>query len=301
MRKIFALLLLACLTAADAGAQLLYKVSGNGLEKSSYIIGTHHLCNAGFASQVTGVRDALVATDQVYGELIVADAEKPDTVKMLSRMMYLPGGDTLRDVLSATQYKEVDAFLKRLMGVGLSSPQVMEKMGRMTPAALAVELQKVIYMTRHMGEYDPSSSLDKYFQAQAVKNNEPVGGLETVERQGRMMFDKPMKRQVEALMCLIHHEDEYADSMDELTDAYCSQDLDKLQKAVEKEYGSSCAMTAEEKKELIDDRNDAWVKVMPGIMKERPTFFAVGAAHLLGAKGVLQQLRDAGYTVEGVK
>ena len=171
MRKIFALLLLACLTAADAGAQLLYKVSGNGLEKPSYIIGTHHLCNAGFASQVTGVRDALVATDQVYGELIVADAEKPDTVKMLSRMMYLPGGDTLRDVLSATQYKEVDAFLKRLMGVGLSSPQVMEKMGRMTPAALAVELQKVIYMTRHMGEYDPSSSLDKYFQAQAVKNN----------------------------------------------------------------------------------------------------------------------------------
>lgn len=70
---------------------------------------------------------------------------------------------------------------------------------------------------------------------------------------------------------------------------------------MEKGYGSSCAMTAEEKKELIDDRNDAWVKAMPGIMKERPTFFAVGAAHLLGAKGVLQQLRDAGYTVEGVK
>jgi uncharacterized protein YbaP (TraB family) len=40
---------------------------------------------------------------------------------------------------------------------------------------------------------------------------------------------------------------------------------------------------------------------MPAIMKQAPTFFAVGAGHLPGEKGVLQLLRNAGYTVEGVK
>ena len=34
---------------------------------------------------------------------------------------------------------------------------------------------------------------------------------------------------------------------------------------------------------------------------ERPTFFAVGAGHLPGEKGLLQLLRNAGYTVEGQK
>mgnify|MGYP006319358759 CR=1 FL=1 len=40
---------------------------------------------------------------------------------------------------------------------------------------------------------------------------------------------------------------------------------------------------------------------MPDIMKAHPTFFAVGAGHLPGDKGLLKLLREAGYTVEAVK
>ena len=35
-------------------------------------------------------------------------------------------------------------------------------------------------------------------------------------------------------------------------------------------------------------------------MAQKPTLFAVGAGHLVGDKGVLNLLRQAGYTVEGV-
>ena len=37
---------------------------------------------------------------------------------------------------------------------------------------------------------------------------------------------------------------------------------------------------------------------MRGMMKEKPTFFAVGAGHLGGEKGVVRLLRDKGYTLK---
>lgn len=52
---------------------------------------------------------------------------------------------------------------------------------------------------------------------------------------------------------------------------------------------------------MIDNRNRQWVKVLPEIMKAAPTFVAVGALHLLGENGVLNLLKQQGYTVEPVK
>ena len=44
----------------------------------------------------------------------------------------------------------------------------------------------------------------------------------------------------------------------------------------------------------------ALAKKMPEMMSAKNTLFVVGAAHLVGEKGVLQLMRDAGYVVEPV-
>ena len=64
---------------------------------------------------------------------------------------------------------------------------------------------------------------------------------------------------------------------------------------------NTCDGTPEEKETLIYARNDNWMKQMPEIMKQKSTLFAVGAGHLPGERGLLAQLKKAGYTVEGVK
>ncbi|GHT71951.1 hypothetical protein FACS189455_4730 [Bacteroidia bacterium] len=48
-------------------------------------------------------------------------------------------------------------------------------------------------------------------------------------------------------------------------------------------------------------RNDAWMKKLPGLMKDKSSFIAVGALHLVGEEGLLNQLEKAGYKVEAVK
>lgn len=302
IKKFIAAALVAVFTVAGANAQLLYKISGKDLTAPSYIIGTHHLANVGFVNKIAGVKDALTNTEQVYGEVRWEDMTNPDSVKVVQAAMMLPDGQSLKTVLSAEQYKKLDAVITQMMGVGLSNPQVGAQMGKMSPAALSTQLQVLMFMQKHMGEYDPSSTFDQYFQAQAKHNNEPVGGLETLAFQTNLLYKgSDMKRQVEQLMCLLDNQEFYEQMMESMTDAFYAQDLDALKAAMDKKLGGTCDSTPEELAQLIDNRNADWAKKMPAIMAAKPTFFVVGAGHLPGAKGVLQLLKDAGYTVEAVK
>ena len=293
----------ACVVAAvSINAQLLYKISGNDLEKPSYIIGTHHLANVGFVEKINGVKEALTETEQVYGELKWDAMANPDSLKAMQERMMLPEGQTLKTILTPEQYKRLDAFMTAKMGAGMSNPMVEAQMGKLTPMALVTQFQVLLFLMNHMGEFDPSSTFDQYFQAQAQKNNLPCGGLETMSFQAQVLYGStPMERQVEQLMCLIDNEQFNVQMLEEMTKAFYAQDLDALKKAMDLKLGTSCDSTPEEEAALIDNRNADWLTKMPAIMKQAPTFFAVGAGHLPGEKGVLQLLRNAGYTVEGVK
>lgn len=302
MKKFFTTLLLACVCALGANAQLMYKISGNGLEKSSYIIATHHLANTGFVNRIPGVKEALTNTEQVYGELAWDDMNNPDSVKYMQSAMTLPGGDTLKDVLTTEQYTRLNAYLKKTMQVDLSSPQVEAKMGHMTPMAMTTQLTLISFMMRHMGEFDPTNTFDQYFQAQAKKNNEYVGGLETVAFQTETLFSSfPMSRQVELLMCFLDHTAFIEEMNEKMANAFYAKDLDALKAAMDEKLNNSCDNKPEEDDLLINNRNADWLKKMPTIMAAKPTFFAVGAGHLPGEKGILEGLKKLGYTVEGVK
>lgn len=283
-------------------AQLLYKISGNGLEKPSYIIGTAHLANVGFVHKISGVKEALTNTSQVYGEVIWDDMMNPDTIQHMQKTMTLPGGKTLRNILSADQYNSLNDMLIKCMGTGLDNPAVAKQMGSLTPIAMSNQLTFLLYMVDHMGDFDPSSTFDQYFQMQAKNNNEKVGGLESVAFQTELLFNSlPMKRQIEQLMCLVQHQEYYLSITNKIANAFYQQDLVAIEKAMNEKRGDSCDSTPEENDILIYNRNRNWMKKIPSVMKESPTFFAVGAGHLCGEKGLIKLLEQEGYTVEAVK
>jgi len=302
MKKIFLTLALS-LTLMGAKAQLLYKISGNGLEKPSYVIGTYHFGNTTFAERIPGVKEALTETDQVYGELIFDDILRPDTIAMMTQAMQLPEGKTLKDVLSADQYDRLNAFLRRTMGNDLNaSATVTQAMAHLTPMALANQIEVLLIATHGIARIDPTTTFDQYFQAQAKVNNMPVGGLETAAGQAKLLYNTiPLDRQAITLMCLIDNEDATVQMLKSISDAFYAMDLDALDKAMNEKLNNSCDATPEEQEILIYSRNQDWASRMPAIMQQSPTFFAVGAAHLTGAKGLLQLLKDKGYQVEGVK
>jgi len=302
MKKTILLAVVAMFAAGSVNAQLLWKISGGDLEKPSFIIGSHHLANVSFIEKIAGVKDALTVTDQVYGELDMATMTDAEGMSYLQTAMMLPEGQTLKDVLTPGEYQKLDKFLASKLGVGFSSPEVANSMGKMKPYALVTQLIVLTYMMNHMGEFDPSTSFDMYFQAQAKANKEPVGGLEDVKFQADLLYgSQPMERQAQLLECFIDHNDYQAEMLEKLTKAFYDQDLDALKKVSDEKIGNSCDVTPEENAALVDNRNADWLTKMPEIMKKAPTFFVVGALHLPGEKGVLQLLKNAGYTVEPVK
>jgi uncharacterized protein YbaP (TraB family) len=48
-------------------------------------------------------------------------------------------------------------------------------------------------------------------------------------------------------------------------------------------------------------RNKKWVPILDKLVKENSTFIAVGAAHLGGETGMINQLRKLGYQVNSLE
>jgi uncharacterized protein YbaP (TraB family) len=302
MKRLFTMMLLLAFVVIGASAQLLYKISGKDLQKPSYIVGTYHLASATFADSIVGVKEAVNETEQMYGEVMMDELATAEGTTKYKDAMMLPDGKSLSSVLNAEQLKKLNSYLKESMGADLNNPMVAEQMGHMKPVTLTTQLTVLMYMQNNMNTFDPTNIIDLYFQKVAKKNNEFVGGLETLDYQINLLFNStPMNRQVELLMCLIDHKDFYLKNVDDVIKAYYAQDLNGIKAAMDEKMNNSCDATPEENAQLIENRNADWLTKMPAIMTAKPTLFAVGAGHLPGDKGVLQLLRNAGYTVEAVK
>jgi hypothetical protein len=220
---------------------------------------------------------------------------------MLQQAMMLPDNMTIDKVLSAEEMMRLNGYMKKLLGVDLTNPILKQQLGKMSPEALSTALVMLGFMKKE-GNINPNNLLDDYFQKEALAQGKGVGGLETIEFQIRVMFKgTALERQKEGLMCLIDNE-EFNDEMTEkVRRAYYAQDLNALKEAMDTKLHNSCDITPEEEAKLIYNRNADWITKMPAIMSRKATLFAVGAGHLLGPKGVLTLLRNAGYQVEAVK
>ena len=52
---------------------------------------------------------------------------------------------------------------------------------------------------------------------------------------------------------------------------------------------------------MIDERNNYWMEKIPNLLAKNSCFIAVGAAHLGGEKGIINQLRKLDYTLVAIK
>ena len=103
MKKIFILCALLLFVTVSVQAQLLWKVSGNGLSKPSYIVGTYHLAPAGFVDSIPGLNTALSEAEQVYGELDMKEMQDMGKLMQMQQLMMLPEGKKFTDLFTAEQ------------------------------------------------------------------------------------------------------------------------------------------------------------------------------------------------------
>lgn len=253
---------------------LLWEISGNGLSKSSYLYGTiHMICgNDYFLSDKT--KKAFTASDNLVLEVNLSD---PKELSAAQQLAY--GKDPLSKTLSPEQLNDLDALLQKRTGMTVRQ---VDKFSLMTVMSLIT--------MKSFGCVD-IKSYEMEFIAMAKESDKSVTGFETLQAQ--MDFLSKGYSDAEMITMLQESND---DTTKKMVQNYIQENLPELYKDIT----APKVMNENTKKWLLDVRNENWVVKMPDMMKDKSTFFAVGAAHLLDEQGVINLLRKKGYIVKPI-
>ena len=99
MKKLL-MILAAMMISLASNAQVLYKISGNGLKKPSYLIGTIHVIKGSFLDTIPGANRVIDEVEQVYGELDMRHISNQDTLLSIAKMMMLPPDSVATEIMT---------------------------------------------------------------------------------------------------------------------------------------------------------------------------------------------------------
>ena len=282
----YALLLFTLFISLFSNAQeleksLLWKISGNGLKKPSYLFGTIHLtCDSSLDANTL---NALEATEQLYLEL---DMDDKSIQMQMMKLMMMKNGTKLSTLLSPEDFKILDDFMKKNLKMSAKlfdgfKPFMISSM--LFPKMLDCKSESV------------ESELIKITKEQ----NEEIFGLEKAEDQMKVFDEISYQDQVDELLKTVKDNlEKDKKEFNEMMAIYQNKDIEGMLKMMS---DSDNKITSENQDILLNNRNKNWIPIMVKIMKDKPTFFGVGAGHLAGEEGVIKLLRKKGYKVEAVQ
>ncbi|MCH8545556.1 MAG: TraB/GumN family protein [Cryomorphaceae bacterium] len=273
------ILLLLVLASESAFAQgLLYKVEGNGLKQPSFIFGTMHMICAEDFVMPDELPQALQATKLLYLEMDITDTTMQQT--MMSKLID-PAMEENYTMLSQETTEIIDQILVNALNIEFKQLKIMK------PIIVSMMLVQASF---------PCSDIKSFETAlvdMAKEQGIPIKALETLDFQLGLFDEVSIEDQLKMLesMAMNHHNAAAEYRM--LTDAYTSGNIDKILQITKKDPTFSGFDDL-----ILGDRNEEWLKKLPAIMKQSPSFIAVGAAHLPGDKGILEGLKKMGYKVK---
>lgn len=259
---------------------LLWKVSGKGIDKPSYLFGTIHMLPQDKYFFNDKMQHALDGCDVLALEAEM-DIPLSEQMKMAAQMI-MPDGKTWADYMTEEEYAAVKSAFVDSLGI---KEKKVDKYSKIRPIYVSG-----LIMSELLGKV---KMYEQELSAMAKKAKKEVVGLETIQEQMDIVSSIPVEDQIEDLKSTTAS---MMRDYNEMLEAYVSQNLEALESTTE-DSDSFDKMEAK----LLTERNERWIKAIQERLGEQSIFFAVGAMHLVGESGLIKQLQTAGYTVEAVK
>lgn len=261
---------------------LLYRVSGNGLKQDSYIFGTVHAICQNDLQLGDSVHACLKRSKKLVLE---ADESKMDPNEMMSKMM-MKGDTSVSMLLSKEEYKRVDDFFTKELNLGFSRLQNLKPL-------MISSLTVLNMMPCPATEI---SGVEKVLSVMAKSYQVGIEELEGASYQFALMDSIPYTLQAKALLTGVDSFELQKKQLSSLLEAYKKQDLNELSRIIQ--IQSLSDLNYDEL--LMEKRNLLWIPKIEKMTKAQSCFIAVGAGHLVGEKGILHLLKQAGYRVEPI-
>ncbi len=257
---------------------LLWQISGNGLQKPSYLFGTFHLMCKDDVQFSDQLKTAVANASTVYMEL---DMDDPALMLSGMMMMTMKGGKKLTDFYSQEEYRKIEIFFKDSLSAPLSFLQTMK------PFMLVALLYPKMMPCKTV------SGVEEELMKLAKAQKKEIKGLETMELQAAVFDSIPYEEQAKDLLKSIDSMELNRKNFDTMMRVYKSQRLS----AIEALFNKSELGIQNHEDILLTKRNLNWVEQLGTVLKKENVFIAVGAGHLVGKNGLITLLRKKGYKV----
>jgi uncharacterized protein YbaP (TraB family) len=230
-----------------------------------HLVGSIHVGDQSLYPLPAEVESAFTAAKVLVVEINVKRVDRMKTMELIQKYGMYGSEDSLSKHISKETSDALDDFCSKhnLPRAGVE---------QLKPWVVAVTIAALSW--QQAGE-DPSLGVDMHFLEES-KPPQRIDELDSTLKLGDKM--KEMIRKIQA--------------------AYVSGDPEALQKIMEEQADTGSKTLT---KKLLDDRNVAMAAKIEEYLKGKDqAFVVVGAAHILGDKGIAKMLRDKGYKVEQV-
>lgn len=303
-------MILALYDQQNAGSLgLLWKAEGNG--NTLYLLGSIHTDRSNLYPFHKQLRDIITSAELAAFEL---DFNSQEGIDEFTAMQVYSDGTTLKDHIDPELYQEV---VDALAPLGMPEEQVAQyKPWTLSNSFTALSMTDDTTSENAM-------ALDLYVNAKASNVGVPVEGVETYAFQGKIFDDLSDEFQEDYLAMTLAmfqgmdaagdlSEEEKAeleaalkeqyDAVDRWMEQWKTRDVEAFAKDYPKDDIQGDA-TNELNAKLFEGRDPNMIAWADRYLKQEGShtgIMTVGAGHMVGKTGVVQGLKDLGYTVEVV-
>ena len=288
---------------------LLWRISGNGLQHDSYLLGTMHNVGGTFLYSIPGFKKAFKEAKQVAIEF---DADSLDNQRMnLAQYAYMPQDSTYATLYNDSDFQFVDSKLRK------GNPQYF----KYKPMFWCSFFTSMIAYQNIRGK---ETGMDRFILLVGNQNNKKTLFMETLEEVNKrtvyldsLRYSINLKFQAASLKTILQSPEKISASINLTSQLYKEQSMsslmaiDSLDKKdmniselenIQNEEKQHLKKTMEHIFEILGTRrNEQWMKNIIPMIYEDCSLIAVGAMHLIGPNGLITKLRDRGYKVEPMR
>ncbi|RWG95429.1 TraB/GumN family protein, partial [Mesorhizobium sp.] len=281
--------------AVPNGRGLLWKLEKPG-EEPSYLFGTMHMTDARVTTLPAAAQKAYEGADTI----IIETTDALDKAKMMAAMAAEPGLMMFTDntTLSSLLSPEDAAVLNKGLDARGIPPLTVAKMKPWILSAM-VALPACEVARQSAG----APVLDVKLAADAKASGKDVEGLETAVDQLRAMASLPLAYHMKGLVETLKLGDKVNDVNETMIVLYQRGEVGMfwpLFRTVLPDTADDQAGYAAFEQTMITSRNKVMVAHAMPILARGNAFMAVGALHLPGPDGLVEDFRKAGYSVTAV-
>ena len=288
---------------------LLWKAEGNG--NTLYLLGSIHTDRSNLYPFHKQLRDIITGSELAAFEL---DFNSQEGIDEFTAMQVYSDGATLKDHIDPELYQEV---VEALAPLGMPEEQVAQ----FKPWALANSFTALSMLDETSS--DNAMAIDLYINSKASNAGIPIEGVETYAFQGSIFDNLSDEYQENYLAMTLSmylgmdaaeglSEEEKAEyeaalkEQDEAVDRWMEQWKTRDTEGFAKDYPKDdiqANTTDELNAKLFEGRDPNMIAWADRYLKQDGShtgLMTVGAGHMIGKTGIVQGLKDLGYTVEVV-